>query len=338
LKGSHTRPARPAFTLIELLVVIAIIAILIGLLLPAVQKVREAAARTDCSNNLHQIGLAFQNYHDASASFPVEGTTQGISWPVRVLPYIEQGNVYNQVWPVLQTAYAADQANYVGNVPGNYYGYKSQALYSSVRAQYTSASAQITVSMGVKTYLCSARRGTQAGAKIDYCGAYHGGIDNGGGALSQLVNTGGYNAILDTYVTGPNSSGVSLTQITNGAGTSNTLLLTHKSMRPSHYNGGGNDAGYATTPFSGGGYDHMRWADAGGGGSSRGKGYTRDDESVDENHMGGPHTSGSPVLFADGSVKMYLYGYVDGSGLNNDDAVFQALWAWNRPLVVAPPD
>jgi type II secretory pathway pseudopilin PulG len=300
-----------------LLVVIAIIAILIGLLIPAVQKVRESASRTQCQNNLHQLGIAMHSYNDGNGMFPNEGGEGGsgqtvTSFYVFLLPYIEQGNLYN--------------------------------------AMVTTSNGAITVATGkataVPTFLCPSRRNASVGAKVDYCGAFDDSIEHlgpsGNGDLDTIMGAG----VAAAQHTILNNNGVTLTLVTNNSGTSNTLLLVHKVMDPANYlnTNGPNDPGWALNSANNS-YDHMRWTDANNGTPGQGEhGYIKDTTGVDNNHMGGPHPSGAPVLYADASVRVYTYLYVappvsyNGTTYTlSDDATFQALWSYSRSFTVQPP-
>ncbi len=208
---------RRAFTLIELLVVIAIIAVLIGLLLPAVQKVREAAARTQCMNNLKQIGLAMHNYHDTQQTLPTGGKKifgYRIGWAGFVLPYIEQNNLYQQAQQAARASWDSTSGYSAWRSPG-LQSTPSFALFTSPIKVYVCPSSELgTQSPDAATSSTSPNAALEA--------ALH--YRANGGATSVPLIPGTQNAHANWSNSGviyPTSQ-TRLTDITDG--TSNTLL------------------------------------------------------------------------------------------------------------------
>jgi len=225
------RRLRPGFTLIELLVVIAIIAILIGLLLPAVQKVREAAARAKCSNNLKQLGLALHGYHDVNGFFPrpqfVTGTSYSppVSWIALVLPYIEQAAIGQQVNPAIQAYVSAASPNVNQNL--GQYLIPPITCPSAIANESTSTIDQATGGIRAKASHYVGNSGPK-GTNPANGQAY--GLNpstQGGNAADGILP---YMPGLQTAVTPvPAPSSIRITDITDG--TSNTLMVFESSWK-----------------------------------------------------------------------------------------------------------
>ncbi len=299
---------RPAFTLIELLVVIAIIAILIALLVPAVQKVREAAARTQCQNNLKQLGLAVHNYHDVFKRFPPArvGSLGEGSWAVFILPYIEQGNIFNK-WDKTKTYYCQTPAVRESQVPV----FLCPARRSAGELSYAPHDMAKGGAGNVQDF-------GGAGALGDYAACLNESIDNWGGTTAN-------GCIIAAQLNGPAAAGadgavppwVSVTSMNSiSDGTSNTFLIGEKHVLAAKTGKRWfNDAPDPTAPGTYGSGDKVadnsiyNGDDPNTVGRAAGPGYPLAESPTDQSsnyqyRFGSWHTGGiCHFVFADGSVQ-----------------------------------
>lgn len=329
MRGS--RRGSRGFTLIELLVVIAIIAVLIALLLPAVQQAREAARRTQCKNNLKQVGLAMHNYLDANQFFPIMRQTGSVpsgvynGWGLKILPYIDQGTIYNQfnfAVPWYQGTADSPTSNNLTLCQTKLPAYRCPS--SLDREGFAAPSPALVVLEAAYTTTPSTTADPDSApvrktAVSDYMAFY-----GGGGYGFPLVNDG--NTIIA-------ASGIefalqnfrAIAAITDG--TSNTLMIAESAGRPLHYIKGrlqtgpsalGSGIASVTPAYANRKYTQPPWADWGSGPANAFAFFDASGTegrvtvgstvqcSVNCNNVVGIyafHSGGANVLIGDGSVR-----------------------------------
>ena len=307
------RGERPGFTLIELLVVIAIIAILIGLLLPAVQKVREAAARMQCSNNLKQMGLALHAYHDANNALPPGGTPDpgqggwGSSWMVFILPYIEQNNIYQKfVFTGVSGWNGNTNYDVVNNIKIPVYRCPSSPLPLTTNGTPNSQNLEVVTYVGISGAVnglipnYTESRTDTGGSGTGCC---QGGISSAGGFLfpsSHVKLTDISDGTSNTIMVSEQGDFITTTDGAKNAwnaGQANGWLIGATPGTPPNYNSGSDNRTFQMTTIRYGLDQKTGWTP---GGNCGGQGVCQN--SGDNIPLNSTHTGGVNSLFGDGSV------------------------------------